>query len=123
MRSNRSEDLFYFFLEISMILGKIREIQDQSPPFFKEHQFWNPCLGPLTLNTRHCVLPCFNLGQILSQAKVAGPQKACHAESRCNFFISVSKIKCSVKKKDRPRLYLWLFVKTRKFHGTQFGKP
>ena len=100
MRSNRSEDLFLFFLEISMILEKIREIRDQSPPFFKEHQFLGILASvPITLNIRHCVQPCFNLGQILNQPKVAGPQKACHAESRCNFLIFVSKINCSVKKK------------------------
>ena len=102
-----------------MILGKIREIRNQSPRFFlKNTNFGNPCLGPLTLNIRHCVQPCFNLGQILNQAKVAGPQKACHAESRCNFLIFVSKFKCSVKKKVGPRLYPWLFIKTRKFRGT-----
>ena len=36
-KANRSEDLF-FILEITMILGKKREMRDQSPFLFREHQ-------------------------------------------------------------------------------------
>ena len=109
-----------------MILGKIREIRDQSPPL-KNTNFWKSL--PRAPNF-YCVQPCFNLSQILNQAKVAGPQKACHAESRCNFFIFVSKIQCSVKKKmDQDSIYGFLSkhenfaAHFNPFHGTQFGKP
>ena len=99
-----------------MILGKIREIRDQSPPFLKNTNFWESL--PRAPNFKYPSLfqPCFNLGQILNQAKVAGLKKVCHADTRCNFFIFVSKIKCSVKK--RWSKTLWLFVKTRKFRVT-----
>ena len=108
-----------------MILGKEGKYEIK-PPFFRETPiFGNPCLGPLTLNIRHCVQPCFNLGQILNQAKVGGPQKACLAESRCNFLIFVSKIKCFLKKKmDQDSIHGFLSkhenfaAHFNPFHGT-----
>ena len=121
---------FFIFFRDQYDFGKNKKNARSKPPFFKEHQFLESLLGSLTLNIRHCVQPCFNLGQILNQAKVAGPQKACHAESRCNFFIFVSKIKCSVKKKmDQDSIYGFLSkhenfaAHFNPFHGTQFGKP
>ena len=47
------------------------------------------------------VQPFSNLGQILCQAKVDGPQKAVHVESRSNFLISVPSFRCSLKRKKR----------------------
>ena len=93
---------FFIFFRDQYDFGKNKGNMRSKPPFFwRTPIFGNPCLEPLTLYIRHCVQPYFNLGQILNQAKVAGPQKACHAESRCNFLIFVSKIKCSVKKKKK----------------------
>ena len=45
-RRNRSEDLF-FFLEITIILGEKSERRNQSPLFFRKHQFLEIlALGP-----------------------------------------------------------------------------
>ena len=102
MRSNRSEDLF---LEITMILEKMREIQDQSL-FLENTNFWESLPRAPNFEYPSLFPTLFQFGQILNQAKVGGPQKACHAESRCNFLIFVSKIRCSLKKRWTKTLSL-----------------
>ena len=44
------------------------------------------------------VQPFSNLGQISYRPKVAGPQKAVHAESCSYFLLFVPKFRCSLKK-------------------------